>query len=65
MKILITGACGMVGQDLIKELETKHELRLVDQVLPEEATGEGKTIACYSAIYLVNLLGRKHCLRSF
>ena len=38
MKILITGACGMVGQDLIKELETKHELRLVDQVLPEEAT---------------------------
>ncbi|MCL5997416.1 MAG: NAD(P)-dependent oxidoreductase [Chloroflexi bacterium] len=38
MKILITGACGMVARALIKELEPKHELRLFDRVGPSEAT---------------------------
>ncbi len=38
MKILITGACGLVARSLIKELEKNHELRLMDLVLPEKAT---------------------------
>jgi nucleoside-diphosphate-sugar epimerase len=38
MKILITGACGFIGRNLIKELEPNHELRLLDQNRPEEAT---------------------------
>jgi UDP-glucose 4-epimerase len=38
MKILITGACGMVSRALINELESKHELRLLDRVAPSEAT---------------------------
>lgn len=38
MKILITGACGMVSRVLIKELEPQHELRLLDRVHPSEAT---------------------------
>ena len=38
MKILITGACGFVARALIKELEPKHELRLLDRVPPSEAT---------------------------
>jgi nucleoside-diphosphate-sugar epimerase len=39
MKVLITGACGFVGRNLIKELEDQgHELRLVDMTRPEDAT---------------------------
>jgi UDP-glucose 4-epimerase len=38
MKILITGACGFIGRNLIKELEQQHQLRLLDQNRPEEAT---------------------------
>lgn len=38
MKVLITGACGFIGRNLIRELETEHELRLLDQTLPGEAT---------------------------
>ena len=38
MKVLITGACGLIGRELIKELEEGHELRLLDQTRPEEAT---------------------------
>jgi UDP-glucose 4-epimerase len=39
MKVLITGACGLIGRVLIKELERHgHELRLVDRQRPEEAT---------------------------
>ena len=39
MKVLITGACGFIGRNLITELENQgHELRLVDATPPEEAT---------------------------
>ncbi len=38
MKVLITGACGFIGRNLIRELEPSHELRLLDQTLPAEAT---------------------------
>jgi UDP-glucose 4-epimerase len=38
MKILITGACGMIARALIKELEPRHELRLADRIDPSEAT---------------------------
>jgi len=38
MKILITGACGFIGRNLINELRDHHELRLLDRVRPEEAT---------------------------
>lgn len=39
MKVLVTGACGFIGRNLIKELERRgHELRLVDMTLPEDAT---------------------------
>jgi nucleoside-diphosphate-sugar epimerase len=39
MKVLITGACGFIGRNLIKELETRgHELRLLDMTRPEDAT---------------------------
>ena len=38
MKILITGACGMIARALIKQLETGHELRLLDRIDPSEAT---------------------------
>ena len=39
MKVLITGACGFIGRNLIKELEGRgHELRLVDMTRPEDAT---------------------------
>ncbi len=38
MKILITGACGMIARALVKELELRHELVLVDRMAPEEAT---------------------------
>lgn len=38
MKVLITGACGFIGRNLIRELEATHELRLLDQTLPAEAT---------------------------
>jgi UDP-glucose 4-epimerase len=39
MKIMITGACGFVARELIKELETRgHPLVLFDRVAPEEAT---------------------------
>lgn len=39
MKVLITGACGFIGRELITELENQgHELRLVDMTRPEDAT---------------------------
>ena len=39
MHILITGACGFIGRNLIKELESLgHTLRLLDQTRPEDAT---------------------------
>jgi UDP-glucose 4-epimerase len=38
MKVLITGAFGMIGRALIKELEPRHELRLLDRCTPETAT---------------------------
>ena len=39
MKILLTGACGFIGRNLISELETGgHELRLLDMTRPEDAT---------------------------
>lgn len=41
MKILITGACGFIARALMAELETsehKHELRLLDRALPQQAT---------------------------
>ncbi len=39
MKVLITGACGFIGRNLITELETRgHELRLLDMTRPEDAT---------------------------
>ena len=39
MKVLITGACGFIGRNLITELENQgHELRLVDMTRPEDAT---------------------------
>jgi UDP-glucose 4-epimerase len=38
MKILITGACGFIGRNLISELRDHHQLRLLDRVRPEDAT---------------------------
>jgi len=38
MKVLITGACGMVARALISELEPQHELVLLDRIDPSEAT---------------------------
>ncbi|MCL4507788.1 MAG: NAD(P)-dependent oxidoreductase [Chloroflexi bacterium] len=38
MRILITGACGMIARALVKELESRHELRLLDRIDPSEAT---------------------------
>ena len=38
MKVLITGACGFLGRQLIKELEPSHELVLVDRLPPNKAT---------------------------
>ena len=39
MRVLITGACGFVGRNLIAELENRgHELRLLDMTRPEHAT---------------------------
>lgn len=38
MRVLITGACGFVGRNLIQELEGDHQLRLVDASRPEDAT---------------------------
>ncbi|MEZ4677082.1 MAG: NAD(P)-dependent oxidoreductase [Caldilineaceae bacterium] len=38
MKVLITGACGFIGRNLIRELEVHHELRLLDQTPPAAAT---------------------------
>ncbi|MDD9985795.1 MAG: NAD(P)-dependent oxidoreductase [Spirochaetaceae bacterium] len=38
MKVLITGATGFIGRNLMRELEPDHELRLLDQARPEEAT---------------------------
>ena len=38
MKVLITGATGFIGRNLMRELEASHELRLLDQARPEEAT---------------------------
>ena len=47
MKVLITGACGFIGRNLITELEARgHELRLLDMAHPKDATvfrgGEGR-----------------------
>lgn len=39
MKILLTGACGFIGRQLILELENRgHTLRLLDMTRPEDAT---------------------------
>ena len=38
MNILITGACGFIGRNLVKELEEGHQLRLLDQTSAAEAT---------------------------
>ena len=38
MHILITGACGFIGRNLIKVLEQDHQLRLLDQTPAAEAT---------------------------
>ena len=39
MNVLITGACGFIGRQLIAELEARgHQLRLLDRVRPEDAT---------------------------
>jgi UDP-glucose 4-epimerase len=38
MRILITGSCGFIGRELIRELEGRHELQLLDSVRPEDAT---------------------------
>lgn len=38
MRVLVTGACGLVARALLRELGDRHELRLLDQTLPEEAT---------------------------
>lgn len=38
MNVLITGATGFIGRNLIRELEAGHTLRLLDQNRPEEAT---------------------------
>lgn len=39
MNVLITGACGFIGRQLVAELETRgHQLRLLDRVRPENAT---------------------------
>ena len=39
MNVLITGACGFIGRQLITELEIRgHQLRLLDRVRPEDAT---------------------------
>ena len=38
MNVLITGACGFIGRNLINALEPYHDLRLLDNTLPNEAT---------------------------
>ena len=38
MKILITGAFGMVGRELVAELEKEHQLWLLDREKPENAS---------------------------
>ncbi len=38
MRVLITGAGGYIARSLIAELESSHELRLLDRIAPEEAT---------------------------
>ena len=38
MKVLITGACGFIGRNLVHELGERHELRLLDRAKPEDAT---------------------------
>ena len=39
MKVVITGACGFIGRQVIAELETRgHQLRLLDMTRPEDAT---------------------------
>lgn len=38
MNVLITGACGFIGRNLIRELESSHQLRLLDQTQPAAAT---------------------------
>ena len=38
MKVLITGACGMIARALTAELGQSHDLRLLDRVHPSEAT---------------------------
>jgi UDP-glucose 4-epimerase len=47
VKVLITGACGFIGRNLIAELEAQgHDLRLMDMTQPEDATvfrgGQGR-----------------------
>lgn len=51
MKIVLTGACGFIGQTLIKELEKhRHELVLVDNQKPEEATIFGSGDRAFSPL---------------
>lgn len=38
MRVLLTGACGYVARTLMPQLEENHELVLLDQVRPEDAT---------------------------
>ena len=38
MKLLITGGCGFLGAGLVKALESKHELRLMDVVKRDTPT---------------------------
>ena len=59
MKILITGACGFIGRQLIAELQSRrHSLRLLDMTRPEDATifrGGGERARCdFGAIGTVN-----------
>ena len=37
MKVLVTGACGLLSRDVTAQLEESHELRLFDRNRPEEA----------------------------
>ena len=47
MKVLITGACGFIGRNLVRELGAGHDLVLLDRIRPEEATvfsGDTRTL---------------------
>jgi UDP-glucose 4-epimerase len=49
MKVLITGACGLVGRAVAEELGGSHDLRLLDRSQPPGAEGTAATgTACIS-----------------